>query len=378
MAQAPEIRNIAIIAHVDHGKTTLVDKILHAGQLFRDNQEVGELIMDSYDQERERGITIRAKNAAISWKGVKINILDTPGHADFGGEVERVLRMADGCLLLVDAFEGPMPQTRFVTEKALAMGLNPIVVVNKVDKPNCRPDETVDAVFDLLANLDASEEQLDFTTVFGSGKNGWFGPDWQQPTDNIEFLLDTILEQVPPPKIGEGAFRLQVVAMDFNNYVGRIAIGKVGRGTVKTGQRVLLLKRDGTQVPASVKEIHGFDGLGKVALDEAHGGDIVALTGLEGFEIGDTVADPEAPEALPAIELEQPTLSMLITINDSPFFGKDGKFVTSRHVRERLYKEMETNLALRVEDAPTGEGFLVYGRGVLHLAVLIEDMRRQG
>ncbi|MFN8923092.1 MAG: translational GTPase TypA [Sphingobacteriia bacterium] len=375
---ATSIRNIAIIAHVDHGKTTLVDKMVHAGNLFRDNQEVGELIMDSGDLERERGITITAKNLSIEYKGVKINSLDTPGHADFGGEVERVLRMADGCVLLVDAFEGPMPQTRFVTQKAVELGLNPILVVNKVDKPNCRPDEAVDAVFDLLVNLDANERQLDFPVLFGSGKHGWFGPDWNKPTDSIVPLLDLILEKVPEAPKQEGPLQMQVTSLDYSSYVGRIAIGRIFRGEAREGQAVVLMKRDGTQLKGRIKEVQTFSGLGRIKVEQAESGDIVALVGLEGFDIGDTVADAAQPEALPQISIEEPTLSMRFTVNNSPFFGKEGKLVTSRHLRDRLYKETEKNLALRVQDTESADSFLVYGRGVLHLAVLIETMRREG
>jgi len=372
------IRNIAIIAHVDHGKTTLVDKILHAGNLFRENQAPGELILDSGDLERERGITITAKNVSITYKGVKINILDTPGHSDFGGEVERVLRMADGVLLVVDAFEGPMPQTRFVTAKALELNLKPILVVNKVDKPNCRPDETVDKVFDLLVSLDANEEQLDFQTIFGSAKQGWMGPDWQKPTQDIIYLLDKILEIVPPAKVNEGGFQLQVTSLDYSNYVGRIAIGRVARGSVKENDPVVLIKRDGSQTRGRVKEVQIFEGLGRMKTDLVHSGDICALVGIDGFDIGDTIASPEAPEALPPIAVDEPTISMTFTINNSPFFGKEGKFVTSRHLRDRLYKETEKNLALRVHETDSADSFLVYGRGVLHIAVLVETMRREG
>lgn len=375
---AQRLRNIAIIAHVDHGKTTLVDKLLHAGNLFRDNQEVGELILDSSDLEKERGITITAKNVSIQYKDSKINILDTPGHADFGGEVERVLRMADGVLLLVDAFEGPMPQTRFVTQKAIELGLQPIVVVNKVDKPNCRPDETVDAVFDLLANLDASEEQLDFPSIFGSGKEGWMGPDPNSPTEDVTPLLELILEHVPPAQQQAGPFQMQITTLDYSSYVGRIAIGKIVRGTVNEADKVLLLKREGTQTRGTVKEVHTFEGLGRKRVQSAHSGDIVALVGLDGFDIGDTITDPEQPEALPPITVEEPTISMLFTVNNSPFYGREGEFVTSRQLRERLYKETERNLALRVAETESPEKFLVYGRGVLHIAVLIETMRREG
>jgi len=372
------IRNIAIIAHVDHGKTTLVDKMLQAGNLFRDNEVVGELIMVSNVLERERGITITAKNCSITYKGVKINILDTPGHADFGGEVERVLRMADGVLLLVDAFEGPMPQTRFVTGKAIELGLRPILVVNKVDKPNCRPDETVDKVFDLLVALDANDEQLDFPIMFGSGKHGWFGTDWQTPTDSIVPLLDLILDAVPEAPMKEGGFQLQITSLDYNNYVGRIAIGRIARGHITANQAVKLINREGVVSQHRLKEVHTFEGLGRKKIEEAHSGDIIALVGIDGFDIGDTVTDLEHPEALPPIAVEEPTLSMTFTVNDSPFFGQEGKFVTSRQLRDRLYKETERNLALRVEDGETAESFRVHGRGVLHLAVLMETMRREG
>lgn len=374
----PELRNVAIIAHVDHGKTTLVDKLIHATELFRENQEVGELIMDSGDLERERGITITAKNLSLVYKGVKVNVLDTPGHADFGGEVERVLRMADGVLLLVDAFEGPMPQTRFVTGKAIEMGLKPIVVINKVDKPNCRPDETLDAVFDLLVAMDASEEQLDFFTLYGSGKQGWYSDDWQKPTDNVLPVLDAILEHIPASPEAPGPLQMQVTSLDFSAYTGRIAIGRVSRGEIKTGQKVALINREGAVSTHTVTEMHSFEGLGKVKTELAYSGDIVAVSGVEGFEIGDTIADPAQPDALPPIAVEAPTISMTFTVNNSPFYGRDGKFVTSRHVRERLFAETERNLALRVHETESPEKFLVYGRGVLHLAVLIETMRREG
>jgi GTP-binding protein len=372
------IRNIAIIAHVDHGKTTLVDKILHATQTFRDNQETGELILDSGDLERERGITITAKNVAVTYKDTKINILDTPGHADFGGEVERVLRMADGVLLLVDAFEGPMPQTRFVTQKALEFNLKPIVIINKVDKPNCNPEETLDKVYDLLISLDANEEQLDFPVVYGSGKNGWMGPTWKTATSDIFYLLDQVLENFPNAPFNEGPLQLQVTSLDYSNYVGRIAIGRVVRGTIKEGQPVMLMKRDDVNIRSRIKDLYSFSGLARVKATEVFSGDIVAIVGIENFEIGDTIADIDKPEALPPISVEEPTISMLFTINDSPFFGREGKFVTSRHIRERLSKEMEKNLALRVDDTDSADKFLVYGRGVLHLAVLIETMRREG
>lgn len=372
------IRNIAIIAHVDHGKTTLVDKILHAGNLFRENQQPGDLILDSSDLERERGITITAKNVSIVYKGVKINILDTPGHSDFGGEVERVLRMADGCVILVDAFEGPMPQTRFVTEKAIELGLRPIVLINKVDKPNCRPEETLDKVFDLLIGLGATDEQLDFRVVYGSGKHGWMSADWKVKTDDITYLLDTILEVVPPAPFIEGPFQMQITSLDFSTYVGRIAIGRVSRGTTKEGAFVALVKPDGTFTKGRLKEVHVFEGLGRLKAPEVRCGDICALVGLEGFDIGDTVTDVDHPEQMTAIKVEEPTISMLFTVNNSPFFGKEGKFVTSRHLRDRLYKEIEKNLALRVMETDSADSFLVYGRGVLHLAVLIETMRREG
>ena len=372
------IRNIAIIAHVDHGKTTLVDKILHYCQLFRDNQETGELILDNNDLERERGITILSKNVSVRYKDFKINIIDTPGHSDFGGEVERVLNMADGVLLLVDAFEGPMPQTRFVLQKALQLGLKPIVVVNKVDKPNCDPELAHEKVFDLMFTLDATEDQLDFPTVYGSAKHNWMGLDWKVQTDSISPLLDTVIEHIPAPKVIEGNTQMLITSLDFSNYTGRIAIGRLHRGELKEGQFVLLIRRDGSQHKARVKELYVFEGLGKVKTDRVQAGDICAASGLEGFEIGDTIADAEFPEALPTIAIDEPTMSMLFTINDSPFFGKEGKFVTSRHLRERLEKEIEKNLALRVEHTDAADSFRVFGRGVLHLSVLIETMRREG
>lgn len=373
-----QIRNIAIIAHVDHGKTTLVDKILHTCKLFRENQQTGELILDNNDLERERGITITAKNVSVTYKGYKINILDTPGHSDFGGEVERVLKMADGVLLLVDAFEGPMPQTRFVLKKALELHLKPIVVINKVDKPNCRPDETMDKLVDLLFALDADESQLEFKTVYGSGKGGWMGPDWKNPTTDITYLLDTILAEIPEAKFTPGDFQMQVTSLDYSSYVGRIAIGRINRGIVKEGQDVVLINREGVVKKNRIKEVHLFEGLGRIKVSEAHAGDICALVGLEGFDIGDTVAAMDNPEAMPPIKVDEPTLSMLFTINNSPFFGKEGKFVTSRHLRDRLYKEIEKNLALRVEETESPDSYMVYGRGILHLAVLIETMRREG
>jgi GTP-binding protein len=371
------IRNIAIIAHVDHGKTTLVDKILHATKVFRDNQETGELIMDSNDLERERGITIFSKNAAVTYKDVKINVIDTPGHADFGGEVERVLKMADGVILLVDAFEGPMPQTRFVLQKALQLNLHPIVVINKVDKPNCRPDEVHDAVFELFFNLDATEEQLHFPTYYGSGKNGWFN-DSLEPTDNILPLMDGILKHVPAPKVSEGTLQLQITSLDYSSFLGRIAIGKVSRGSIKENQPIALVQGDGTIRKTRVKELYVFEGMGKKKVTEVVAGDLCAVVGIEDFNIGDTIADAENPEALPVISVDEPTMNMLFSINNSPFFGKDGKFVTSRHLRDRLMKEIEKNLALRVHDTDEGDSFLVYGRGILHLGILIETMRREG
>jgi GTP-binding protein len=371
------IRNIAIIAHVDHGKTTLVDKILHATKVFRDNQDTGELIMDSNDLERERGITIFSKNAAVQFNGVKINVIDTPGHADFGGEVERVLKMADGVILLVDAFEGPMPQTRFVLQKALQLNLKPIVVINKVDKPNCRPDEVHDAIFDLFFNLDATEEQLDFPTYYGSGKNGWFN-DSLTPTDNITPLLEGIIKYVPAPRVSEGTLQMQITSLDYSSFLGRIAIGKVSRGTIKENQQVTLMQTDGTSRKLKVKELYVFEGMGKKKVAEVVAGDLCAVVGVENFNIGDTIADAENPEALPVISVDEPTMNMLFSVNNSPFFGKDGKFVTSRHLRDRLMKETEKNLALRVTDSEDGDSLIVYGRGILHLGILIETMRREG
>ncbi len=373
-----EIRNIAIIAHVDHGKTTLVDKIIHASKIFRDNQEFQDLILDNNDLERERGITIVSKNVSVRYKGVKINIIDTPGHADFGGEVERVLKLADGVILLVDAFEGPMPQTRFVLGKALDLGLKPIVVVNKVDKENCRPDEVHENVFDLMFNLNATEDQLDFPALYGSSKQGWMSTDWKQKTEDITPLLDAIIEHIPASPVVEGTFQMQITSLDYNAFVGRIAIGRVARGTVKEGQQVALCKADGSIKKMKIKELHVFEGLGKVKAESVSSGEICAITGLEDFEIGDTVADAENPEALPRIAIDEPTMNMLFTINNSPFFGKEGKFVTSRHVRDRLMKETEKNLALRVVQGDTEDKFLVFGRGILHLSVLIETMRREG
>ncbi|HMW65419.1 MAG TPA: translational GTPase TypA [Chitinophagaceae bacterium] len=371
------IRNIAIIAHVDHGKTTLVDKILHATKVFRENQETGELIMDSNDLERERGITIFSKNAAVEYKGVKINVIDTPGHADFGGEVERVLKMADGVCLLVDAFEGPMPQTRFVLQKALQLNLKPIVIINKVDKENCRPDEVHDAVFELFFNLDASEEQLNFPTYYGSGKNGWFNDSLTQ-IDNIDPLLDGIIKHVPPPKVSEGSLQMQITSLDYSSFLGRIAVGKVSRGVIKENQQIALMQADGVVKKQKVRELYVFEGMGKKKVSEVVAGDLCAVVGLEDFNIGDTIADAENPEALPVISVDEPTMNMLFSINNSPFFGKDGKFVTSRHLRDRLMKETEKNLAMRVEDSEEGDSFVVYGRGILHLGILIETMRREG
>lgn len=371
------IRNIAIIAHVDHGKTTLVDKILHQTNVFRENQETGELIMDNNDLERERGITILSKNISVQYKDTKINVIDTPGHADFGGEVERVLKMADGVLLLVDAFEGPMPQTRFVLQKALELNLKPIVIINKVDKPNCRPDEVHDAVFELFFNLDATEEQLNFPTFYGSGKNGWFNSENSQ-CDDITPLLDGILEYVPSPTVKEGNLQMQITSLDYSSFLGRIAVGKVSRGAITEGQNIVLIKSDGTSQRNKIKELYVFESLGKKKVQTVTAGDICAVVGLEDFGIGDTIADAENPEALPVIAVDEPTMSMTFGINNSPFFGKDGKFVTSRHLRDRLMKELEKNLALRVEDTDSGDTFLVYGRGILHLGVLIETMRREG
>lgn len=372
------IRNIAIIAHVDHGKTTTVDKLLLAGQLFRDNQTAGELILDNNDLERERGITILSKNVSINYKGTKINIIDTPGHADFGGEVERVLNMADGCLLLVDAFEGPMPQTRFVLQKAIEIGLKPIVVINKVDKPNCRPDEVHEMVFDLMFSLDATEEQLDFPTIYGSAKNGWMSNDWKTPGTDFTALLDAIVEHIPAPEILEGTPQMLITSLDYSKYVGRIAIGRVHRGEIKENMDVSLCKRDGSIVKAKIKELNIFEGLGRAKVSSVQCGDICALIGIEGFEIGDSIADITNPEPLDPIDIDEPTMSMLFTINDSPFFGKDGKFVTSRHIYERLMKELDKNLALRVEATESTDSWIVFGRGVLHLSVLIETMRREG
>ncbi len=372
-----EIRNIAIIAHVDHGKTTLVDKILHTTKVFRDNQDTGELIMDSNDLERERGITIFSKNASVTYKGVKINVIDTPGHADFGGEVERVLKMADGVCLLVDAFEGPMPQTRFVLQKALQLNLKPIVIINKVDKPNCRPDEVHDAVFELFFNLDATEEQLDFPTYYGSGKNGWFNDTLEQ-IDNINPLLDGILKHVPPPKVNEGPLQMQITSLDYSSFLGRIAVGKVSRGTIKENQQIALMQADGSIKKMKIKELYVFEGMGKKKVAEVVAGDLCAVVGIEDFNIGDTIADVENPEALPVISVDEPTMNMLFSVNNSPFFGRDGKFVTSRHLRDRLMKETEKNLALKVEDSDEGDSLMVYGRGILHLGILIETMRREG
>ena len=373
-----QIRNIAIIAHVDHGKTTMVDKMLLAGRLFKDHETPGELIMDSNDLERERGITILAKNVSIRYKEYKINIIDTPGHSDFGGEVERVLNMADGVLLLVDAFEGAMPQTRFVLQKALALGLKPIVVINKVDKENCTPLEVHEQIFELMANLDATEDQLDFPVIFGSAKNGWMSEDWKKPTDNIFALLDSIVTHIPPPKVSEGTTQMIITSLDYSNYIGRIAIGRLQRGVITEGQMVSLCKKDGSIVKSRLKAIYVFEGFEKAKVTEIKAGEIGAIVCIDGFEIGDTIADFEFPEPLPPISIDEPTMSMVFTINDSPFFGQEGKFVTSRHVRERLEKELEKNLALRLEDTGSADSFRVFGRGVLHLAVLIETMRREG
>ncbi len=373
-----QIKNIAIIAHVDHGKTTLVDKIMYHCQLFRENENTGDLILDNNDLERERGITITSKNVSVVYRDTKINIIDTPGHADFGGEVERVLNMADGVLLLVDAFEGPMPQTRFVLQKAIDLGLKPCVVINKVDKENCTPEEVHEKVFDLMFELGAEEWQLDFPTVYGSAKNNWMSDDWQQETDNIEPLLDMVIEHIPEPEIQRGNTQMLITSLDFSSFTGRIAIGRLTRGCLKVGQQISLVKRDRSIVKSKIKELHTFEGLGRKKIDEVHAGDICAIVGLEGFEIGDTVADVENPEALKTIAIDEPTMSMLFTINDSPFFGKDGKYVTSRHIKDRLNKELEKNLALRVQDTNSADKFLVFGRGVLHLSVLIETMRREG
>ena len=373
-----DIRNIAIIAHVDHGKTTLVDKMLLAGHLFRDNQSTGELILDNNDLERERGITILSKNVSINYKGTKINIIDTPGHADFGGEVERVLNMADGCLLLVDAFEGPMPQTRFVLQKAIQMGLKPVVVINKVDKPNCRPDEVNEMVFDLMFNLNATEEQLDFPTIYGSAKNNWMSTDWREPKEDITAVLDAIIDYIPAPTQIEGDPQMLITSLDFSSYVGRIAVGRVHRGTLREGMDIALCKKDGTISKQRIKELHTFEGMGRKKVSEVSSGDICAIVGLEGFEIGDTVSAVENPEPLPRIAIDEPTMSMTFTINDSPFFGKDGKFVTSRHIADRLEKELDRNLALRVKKGDNEDKWTVFGRGVLHLSILIETMRREG
>ena len=373
-----KIRNIAIIAHVDHGKTTLVDKMLLAGKLFREGQAEPDQFLDSNDLERERGITILAKNVSINYKGYKINIIDTPGHADFGGEVERVLNMADGCLLLVDAFEGPMPQTRFVLQKAIQIGLKPIVVINKVDKPNCRPSEVQEMVFDLMFSLDATEDQLDFPTIYGSAKQGWMSEDWQKPTTDITALLDAIIKYIPEPQVLEGPSQMLITSLDYSKYVGRIAVGRVHRGELCEGQDIVLCKRDGSQVKSKIKEIDVFEGLGRTKVQSVKSGDICAVIGIEGFEIGETIADALEPEALPTIAIDEPTMSMLFTINNSPFFGKDGKYVTSRHIYERLQKELDKNLALRVKPTDSADSWLVYGRGVLHLSVLIETMRREG
>ena len=372
------IRNIAIIAHVDHGKTTLVDKILHFTSQFRENEASGELILDNIDLERERGITIVSKNVAVKYKDTKINIIDTPGHADFGGEVERVLKMADGVVLLVDAFEGPMPQTRFVTGKALALGIKPIVVVNKVDKENCRPDEVYENVFDLFFSLGATEEQLDFPVLYGSSKQGWMSPDWKQPAEDFTPLLEAIVEHIPAPKVSEGPLQMQVTSLDYSSFVGRIAIGRVTRGVIKENQPVSLIKRDGKIVKSRVKELQTFEGLGRAKVAEVKAGDICAVVGIEGFEIGDTIADYDNPEQLEVMQIDEPTMNMLFTINNSPFFGKEGKFVTSRHIHDRLQKELEKNLALRVVPTESPDAWLVYGRGILHLSVLIETMRREG
>lgn len=374
-----EIRNIAIIAHVDHGKTTLVDRLLHQSKLFRENQEVAEFILDNNDLERERGITILAKNVSVRYKDTKINIIDTPGHADFGGEVERVLNMADGVLLLVDAFEGPMPQTRFVLQKAIELGLKPIVVINKVDKPNCRPDEVQEAVFELMFNLGASEDQLDFPTVYGSSKQGWMSDHWKNQTTDISYLFEVILKHIPAAPHIEGTPQMQITSLDYSSYVGRIAVGRLSRGMLQAGMNVSLVKRDGTVARSVIKELYTFEGLGKERIKTpVYSGDIIALMGIDDFEIGDTIADYEKPEGLPPIRIEEPTMSMLFTINNSPFYGKEGKYVTSRHLRERLLKETEKNLALRVEDTDSPDALLVYGRGILHLGILIETMRREG
>lgn len=374
-----ELRNIAIIAHVDHGKTTLVDRILHQSQLFRENQEVQELILDSNDLERERGITILSKNVSVRYKDVKINIIDTPGHSDFGGEVERVLNMADGVLLIVDAFEGPMPQTRFVLHKAIELGLKPVVVINKVDKPNCTPDEAQEAVFDLMFSLDATEDQLDFVTVFGSAKAGWMGPDWKTPTSDISFLLDTIVNSIPAPKQQDGHFQMRITSLDYSSYTGRIAIGRITRGEIQAGKEVVVMRSDGTNIKSVIKELYTFEGLGKEKTkNPVKSGEICAIMGLEIFDIGDTVAIATNPQALPRVVIDEPTMSMLFTINNSPFFGQDGKYVTSRNLRERLKLETEKNVALLVEETAVADSFLVFGRGILHLSILVETMRREG
>jgi len=373
-----KLKNIAIIAHVDHGKTTLVDKMLLASEMFSEHEKPGELIMDSNPLEKERGITILAKNVSVTYKDYKINILDTPGHSDFGGEVERVLNMADGVVLLVDAFEGPMPQTRFVLSKALELGLKPIVVVNKVDKLNCTPEEVNEMVFELMFNLDATEEQLDFPTIYGSSKNGWMGADWKNPTKDITYLMDKIIEHIPSPKVNEGTTQLLITSLDYSSFIGRIAIGRVHRGSVKENQNIILFKRDGSKIKSKIKEVFIFDGFEKRKVQEVTAGEICAITGIEGFDISDTIADFENPEALPTIKIDEPTMSMTFTINDSPFFGQDGKFVTSRQIKERLEKEVERNLALKIEQTESADTFRVFGRGVLHLSVLIETMRREG
>lgn len=374
-----DIRNIAIIAHVDHGKTTLVDRILYQVNLFRDNQEMGELILDSNDLERERGITILSKNVSVRYKGIKINIIDTPGHSDFGGEVERVLNMADGVVLLVDAFEGPMPQTRFVLQKALSLNLKPIVIINKVDKPNCDPEGVQEKVFDLMFNLDATEDQLNFPTVFGSSKQGWMGPDWRTPTDDITYLLDTVIQTIPAPVFSEGNTQLQITSLDYSSYVGRIAVGRLSRGVIRGGMNVSLIKQDGRAFKSKIKELFTFEGLGKEKTKaDIYPGEICAILGIDDFEIGDTIADFEAPEALLPMHIDEPTMSMLFTINNSPFYGREGKFVTSRHIRERLFKEIEKNLAMRLLETDSPESLIVYGRGILHLSILVETMRREG
>lgn len=378
LKERTDLRNVAIIAHVDHGKTTLVDKILHYCSLFRSNESTGDLILDNNDLERERGITILSKNVSVQYKGVKINLIDTPGHADFGGEVERVLNMADGVLLLVDAFEGPMPQTRYVLSKALSLGKKPIVVVNKVDKENCRPDEVQESVFDLMFNLEATEDQLEFRTVYGSAKQNWMGPDFKNPTQDIGYLLDSILEEIPAPTPPEGNLQLQITSIDYSKYTGRIAVGRVNRGSLSVNQPINLMRRDGSAAPGRIKEIFIFEGLGKAKTERVEAGDICAVVGLESFEIGDTIADFEAPEAMPPMQIDEPTMSMVFTINNSPFYGREGQFVTSRHLRDRLMKETEKNLALKVMETDSQDTFLVFGRGILHLSILIETMRREG